>query len=518
MIYSLFFMTLLLAAATRFYIVRVSSGWFGRGFAGDSSVHFKIIDACRRGETKIPEYVIPNIMSYPKLFHQYCSLFDKQILMSKNYIPNVMLFVLCSGVLYWFSFFNLRGNVDEQTLWAGFGVIVLFLLSVQNLTAFGPSIAYVKLSSRLMGKMSTSFYFLGLITYVSNGTHGGLLLSGIAGMVVFLSSTFGAQAIIFVTLVFALAIFSVTPVILLVVSLLLAVIVSKGYALTSVTSMMRYWLIYKRYVARSRYAADALSRFVSFKMLRNAITSKTPVRAFLRLVLKEPLRGILMYPEVFVLAILLLASDYDSTLLGNTRALIFSTLVVYLLTSTAALNFLGESYRYIEYVLSATAPFAVILLILELSVDADVVCIILVIWVLYNSTLSYFLQRILGYQTPGNVDFLSQFLGEIDFDSDDVVYPITMRLGADIVARINCKSFWWQPGGITNPGMYEKYIHEYPYLSLDWRTLAREHHVTYIIAEKAALAAFHDEYDFTGLQLVKESDAYIAYRAGPNLT
>lgn len=112
-------------------------------------------------------------------------------------------------------------------------------------------------------------------------------------------------------------------------------------------------------------------------------------------------------------------------------------------------------------------------------------------------------------------DELSAFLIDLNLTKDHIVFPVTMRLGADIVARSSCKSFWWQPGGITDPAQYQKYIHEYPYLSLDWRHLAQIHSVSHVIADVLALQAFHDEYDFSGLSILKKTERYIAYAVEP---
>ena len=64
-------------------------------------------------------------------------------------------------------------------------------------------------------------------------------------------------------------------------------------------------------------------------------------------------------------------------------------------------------------------------------------------------------------------DILSSFLEKLGVSNTHTVFPVSMRLGADVVARTNCRSFWWQPGGVTDLKMYDDYIHEYPYLSLD---------------------------------------------------
>ena len=42
-------------------------------------------------------------------------------------------------------------------------------------------------------------------------------------------------------------------------------------------------------------------------------------------------------------------------------------------------------------------------------------------------------------------DLLEDFLKVSEIDEKSVVFPVSMRLGADICARVNCKSFWWQP-------------------------------------------------------------------------
>ena len=135
---------------------RFAEAWFNGGFAGDSSVHLKLIDACRRGEKIINQYVIPNRMSYPILFHQYCLIYNKNLLVEKSYFPNLILFVTFAVILNGYSAYVFDRYLDEQLAMMGFSVSAFLLLSVQHLTTFGPAIAYANLSSRLMGKISTS--------------------------------------------------------------------------------------------------------------------------------------------------------------------------------------------------------------------------------------------------------------------------------------------------------------------------------------------------------------------------
>ena len=115
---------------------------------------------------------------------------------------------------------------------------------------------------------------------------------------------------------------------------------------------------------------------------------------------------------------------------------------------TESFNHLGEAYRYIEYNLSFLLPISV-----AISYDK----------ILNSATpLFGFVIFSLGYITFRSVYFLvisirkksydklSVFLEKIDAKGSVVVFPVNMRLGADIVARkTNWKSFWWQPGIIS---------------------------------------------------------------------
>ena len=81
-----------------------------------------------------------------------------------------------------------------------------------------------------------------------------------------------------------------------------------------------------------------------------------------------------------------------------------------------------------------------------------------------------------------------------DISSGDRVFPICMRLGADLVAETDCSSFcalWY-----NRRKCRKKFIHEYPYLTLDWRKIAKEYRVNKIIIDKSALRDFEDSYNF----------------------
>ena len=76
-IYLVVAFSLAVSILVRFASCSLSFGWFSRGFAGDSSVHLQIVKQLKKGwkERAVENYVIPNKMTYPVLFHRFCALF-----------------------------------------------------------------------------------------------------------------------------------------------------------------------------------------------------------------------------------------------------------------------------------------------------------------------------------------------------------------------------------------------------------------------------------------------------------
>ncbi|MBI38516.1 MAG: hypothetical protein CMF59_02880 [Leptospiraceae bacterium] len=509
-----FLVALLGSLGIRWLLVYLNQGWFSRGYAGDSSVHLEIVEQMRRGFAKkrIDRYVIPNTFSYPVFFHRICSLWPRSALLDRGYMPNLVIFALSSGVFATYTFHFQTAYLENDSVLFTITVVSVFLISVSNLVFGGPAIAYMKLSARLLGRVSTGFYFLFLAAYVGYGDNAALILAIITGGVAFASSTFAAQALLFSLPLLTLFLWSVEPVGILLAALLFAYIITKGHSNTSIYHMARYWRIYHRYVKNSPNQAAALSAFISPGTIWNSLRNGD-VKLLIRHTLsREPTRSLLFYPELSLLAALfVLLALRENRIIDYWLyfAPILSLIILYALTSSRWLNFLGEGYRYLEYGLYFIAPFCIGLLILEvdsgtaLAVMLGVYCSIVIVFTLFQ-------YRYFRYSSTE--DNLSRFLEALELSPGAVVFPVSMRLGADLCARTDCKSFWWQPGGITDPAMYEHYIQDYPYLRRDWKPLAIEHGVTHIIADKEALSQMHGAYDFSQERKLLEDEYFVAYR------
>src|SRR5439155_12551357 len=76
---------------------------------------------------------------------------------------------------------------------------------------------------------------------------------------------------------------------------------------------------------------------------------------------REPLRALLMYPEIVVAATLLVIRR--DVLGWHWAAPLVVFTVLYLATATQRLNHFGEAYRYLEYGLVLVVPFELALLV-----------------------------------------------------------------------------------------------------------------------------------------------------------
>ena len=225
---------------------------------------------------------------------------------------------------------------------------------------------------------------------------------------------------------------------------------------------------------------------------------------------KDPTRSVFWYPELFVVCAIVIVAPFEHSLpLGLA---LLPPVMLYLLTLTECFNHLGEAYRYIEYNLFFLVP---VMIGLSFNGDAPqfIVLYVYVAFCLAVILLRYAAQMVLQSRQDPAQDEISRFVQETGIEGPAVIFPVSMRLGADLVARReDWKTFWWQPGTISEQ-IYDEYIEEYPFLKRDWRPLAARHGVTHIICDKRQDEKMKDwQYDFSREEKIAENGNFVAYR------
>lgn len=511
MIYIYIFISGFIIAITfRYFLVHLNKGVFRQGLFGDSSIHWTIIKNTKRDPDFkfIQQYLIGDEpTSYPRAFHRYAALFPLNYVKAYPWLPNLVLFSVFAGLLASYSYyFATIVGLDPYSV--SIVSYLLFVLAVSNTTFDGPAIAYLKLSARLYARLFTSAYFASLVIGMAYWDIPSLILSCVLGSIAGTASTFGRQAMWFTSPLLALVAWSWVPIGVFLITLFGSYVLSDRLFVKGVEYTVKLWVTYNSHTKNSQVVKSALSKFINL----GVIFSKTlgVKGTIIHLLKKEPTRLFVRYPElIMVLAYLLLLGqpEWIRTAPNNWsfEPLIISTLIIYVLTSTKWLNHLGESYRYIEYNLTLAMPILLGSFLVTFSGDF-VFILIFSIFIIFGVLLNKIFQR-----RKYEHDDLQLFINELGLDEEDVVFPVSMRLGADICARVDCKSFWWQPGNVTQE-IFEHFIEEYPFLKKDWKPLAREFDVTHVVVEKAALDLVDWSYDFDDLNKILESEKYAAYR------
>lgn len=476
---------LLLFPLKRIFLIGLKRNFFKQGFVGDSSVHFSIFKHVRSEQSRyIKQYLIsPAGMCYPVLFHKLFSFLKPQYIKKYPYIPNLFLysflFPLAYGLIIWHKKLDLSEPLSLI-------ILVLMLSDFNVLYVERKNIAYLKFSERLLGRLSVSLMFLLLYFYLDSGNIQLFLIAIILGVVGMLSAKFSRQTIIFVTPILGISFMAIELIVFAPLVIFLTYLVGGSYFADGFKNMTTQWRIYRTRTKASKTVQANISKFFSFSAFRLQISFLNKLKYLLK---SEPL-GLVFYPN-FCLA-LINGSFFDYQFL-------FPFLIIYLLTSTDRFNHLGESIRYLEYGLtfvlfSIIAKQPQIFLILCVGINMSLfICYVLYLFILNKEQLN---------------DDLTDFLNQSKIPQDSRVFPVSMRTGADLCARGDYVSFWWQPG-IVSDQIYKDFIIEYPFLKTE---LIHKYEVDYILVDRKEDQKKDWQYDFEGYDLMHSNKLYKLYK------
>jgi hypothetical protein len=499
------------ALAERLAAVGWYRGWFAQGMVGDMSVHYTIVAALKEDPRtrRIDQYLIGDQdMTYPTAYHRYAGLFGLAALRRRPWLPNLVLAVVAAAafVLYADRLAPAGTAGDHFVVVAA----VVFLLSSANLVFRGPGIAYLSLSERYLGRISCAAAYAFMVgAKVFAAPAGWWLAAGAAALAVG-CSVFARQALVFSAPVLALVWLDARPVLVVAAGFLLALVVSRRRLVEGLRDTVIQWRYYPRLTKRGRLQPSTLSGYVRPGALWAA--RARPKDLAEELTRREPSRSLLLYPELTLMAVLLVASAVD----GHVGRLVLGPLVaagaVYGLTSTDRFNHLGEAYRYLEFELYFSLPLLAARQALFLTWGWVVVLLIAYV-VAVAAAVYLWVVVVTRYTFPTRPDEMSAFLADVDTPDGTVVFPVPMLIAPDVcVRRPGCRSFWWQPGAPPSPAVYDKYFEEFPFLKRHFDALFDEYKVSLVLVDKSQSHFVDWSYDFSRLAAVKEGERYAAYR------
>ena len=450
-----------IALVQRYFAIRIwGDPVFRRGFTGDASVHFAIIRHLLNAPRSrfIKNYLIsPEPMSYPILFHRFSTLISPHLLARKQWRPNMilhLLFVVFLSTTTWL--------ITDASLIATSLVLIVYFLGPSNWIFHGPGIAYLGLSPRYMARLLCAGTYSSFVFGVILNEIWLLLVGmGLAALAI-LSAQFARQALFFCVPLLSLVLMDVRPVMLLALALILAAIAGRRHLWDGLRHTALRWRLYRTRTKQSAHVRRVMLGFFRWNMQGRSFW-KAVVYNLLQ---KEPTRSLFWTPELLLIVFMLATSPFEHAQLFGFALL--PPVILYLLTLTERFNHLGEAYRYIEYNLSFMIPICVGLAFV------DDVLHWLALTGFFTLSVSHVAARYghriyLLYHQKRSHDEITQFISQTGIENSAVIFPVSMRLGADLIARrAEWKTFWWQPE-IISEQIYDEYIEEYPFLKKDWR-------------------------------------------------
>lgn len=468
---------------TRVILIWLSKPFFAQGFVGDSSVHFSIFKHVRKSNSRyIDQYLIsPKPMCYPVMFHKTFRFLDPEYLQKKSYIPNLILYSifipLACLIIKNFSFNSSTFNNSA--------IITVLLFEFNLWYVERKNIAYLKFSERLMARLGTSFTFLFLYIFLENSSTIFFLAALVTGTISILSSIFARQVFVFVIPFISILYSSVECFVFIPIIFLLGLLWDGKYFRDALINTVITWKIYKTRTKKSKTVLHNLSNYFKFKLFLEHRGFKSK----LKYVLKSEPFSLLTYPNFIFTLFCIGFADLK---------FLAPFILIYLVTSTNQFNHLGESIRYLEYGLTFIVP---ILLLKQPEYEMSLFIGFNMVTVIAYAIFKFFSFKELN-------DQLGIFIRNSKIEEDSVVFPVSMRIGADLCARGKFKSFWWQPGIISND-IYEDFVLEYPYLRPE---LIKSFHVDYILVDLLEDQKKDWNYDFEKYTLVQSNEYYKLYK------
>lgn len=508
---------LLVALLLRGCVIFVYRKWFKQGIMWDSSLHYAVIQTVKQNGryAGVPAFLMQEEPdTYPIAFHRLAALLPLDWIRRYQYLPNLGIFAVSfAGFVAYVHCIekNLLSTQDHNlVVWAA----AFYLTSVSNLVFNANAILYISLSERLLARLSCGWYFLALAVGIGFNDKLSLALAVLAGAFASISSMFSRQAIAFTTPLIALFLLDPTPLIVLVLAFIGALLLDRGYFLRGLRHMIKFSQAYNRYTKRSPYIQPALNRLVDWRVVFGRASG---LRARLKeLETREPTRILLQCPDVaFFVGVCLL---WPIPVARPMFVTVAATLTVYILTSMKMFNHFGEAARYVEFNLTLGVPFFLALYVVKMvSPELNLLLLPAYFGTVGFLTLWFYYQW--RYFPCPKRDELTTFLAPLGLSEKDTVFPIPFTLGGSIWVRApTCRVLMYQGAAVTS-SLYEKFVEDVPLLKKNWWPLFEEYKVTYVIGLNVITRQLRSivgwDYDYAQLRKVAESDDYVAYVVPP---
>jgi len=329
---------------------------YPKAMGSDVWFHLHAAEEIHENGHKIPDtlrgFLIETPFDYPPLIHYLLSFMSRERREKLEPFFGSTVDTIQAIVLFLFTQY-ISGSFEIAFVAGAFFAFFPLLLKADARVFF--------LSPRPAGELFTSLAIIFSLFYVWFGNFPSILLAVVFLSLVFLSSKFGAQAVILIYVLMSVLLLNPYFLLILLSGFILAVVLSLGHYLKVLSGHIRHTRFYKNTIVHKHSWTKQISAREKTSMTDEEVGAKT----FAVHLLKNPVIFVLSHsPLIVILALIgimdrsiLLNDMYNLSLL----AWIFASFIPVLVVTLKPLRFLGEAERYLEYgviPMCALAPMA----------------------------------------------------------------------------------------------------------------------------------------------------------------
>jgi len=473
----------------------------------DTWYHISSVSSIIKNNYKIPEcnfgFKLGGKYDYPYFAHWISAvIFKTNIIKYEKYIgPLIDTLYILIGYFYFkyiFNYYQLNIVDNLELLYfllTGFSITMLKISTGPRVYSFTP---------RVFGEVFIFLFFVFIHIYFLEQNVLFILIAMLFSALALNTSTFGSQVLFFITIVLSFLLTSWIPIVSFLLSVVLALIISNGHYKNIILQQLKYTYKYATYGQFNHPAVkkrNKLSQYLLFfKLLLNLDLKKSYTifmsdLTFLNIFYKN----LDVLVGIFLVLYFGLVDDFI-------YSLIIAFCIIFVLTSFKPFLFLGESDRYLDYLVIFTT--IVILLTLE---QQYIYVFIGIQVVLYLLTLALYLKSSDNYG-KNFLDAMKYINQNIKDKNNHVIHGIlSSYINYPLSVLTELESLAIEANYVFKLANDKKLMPKDTLYTNDFEYLNDRYGVNIIIANKKYLNK-DIEYDFSGFDVFYENEEYIVYK------
>jgi len=489
-----------------------------RAVGSDTYYHLIRADNIRSLRFKLPieqpQFVLFGPDYYPPLYHYLLALFPRKQRHYAELLTGavfdcllVVLFLMTAGTFF-------------MNTWSATSLALLALIFALNpaLTSlsYGPR-AYSG-TARIVGEFLVSLSLVAMMFYSTTGNGIWFLCAVFGASLTMLTSAFGTQALVFLSILIGIFIGSYEIVILPIVAAFVAIVMSQGF----------YWKSLKRHVTHLINYKSSISKIHPAIIKRVGMRVKQNIYENLKYYLYHNKFTVFFFRnEIIIILLLLTGYNYYSGLGVSSgkylSAWFFGALITFLLTSTRYLSFLGEAERYLEY---AVIP-VLLLLGMQLNGFAESFRNAIMFGILIIYCLPFYISQVIAFliwakNLPIGAEY-ENFVEALNKSTKGIALCILNDAPWRLAYQTHHQFIWrsLQRKYDSPEDAIERFYSVYPWPHADLERYAKRYGVTLVPVARDVLSRMAKAgivYDFSKYNIVFENTKYVLYQYAGNIT